>query len=159
VWLWPAVQSAFDSPGNAWQGEPFIFSSLTEDLMSTATKAARGTKRTCQNSDCGARFYDLNRDPIICPHCEEKYVVAVASPSVAGADKGRRPAAKAPVYAAPDDVKPDDLPEGEEALVDIEAVEDAADGEADETFLEEEEDSGSDVSGIIGDSGESGDEQ
>jgi len=26
-----------------------------------------GTKRTCQN--CGARFYDLRRDPIVCPVC------------------------------------------------------------------------------------------
>ena len=26
-----------------------------------------GTKRTCQS--CGARFYDLQRDPIICPKC------------------------------------------------------------------------------------------
>ncbi|MGH6815363.1 MAG: FYDLN acid domain-containing protein, partial [Hyphomicrobiaceae bacterium] len=29
-----------------------------------ATKAERGTKRTCQNAECGSRFYDLNRDPI-----------------------------------------------------------------------------------------------
>lgn len=35
-----------------------------------SSKAARGTKRTCQ--DCGARFYDLNRDPIICPICSSE---------------------------------------------------------------------------------------
>ena len=28
-----------------------------------STKAERGTKRTCQNPECGSRFYDLNRDP------------------------------------------------------------------------------------------------
>ena len=28
-----------------------------------ALKLERGTKRTCQNPDCGERFYDLNRDP------------------------------------------------------------------------------------------------
>lgn len=27
-----------------------------------------GAKRTCQN--CGARFYDLKRDPIVCPKCD-----------------------------------------------------------------------------------------
>ncbi len=26
-----------------------------------------GFKRLCQG--CGARFYDLKRDPIVCPHC------------------------------------------------------------------------------------------
>jgi Protein of unknown function (FYDLN_acid) len=26
-------------------------------------RALRGTKRTCQNTECEARFYDLNRDP------------------------------------------------------------------------------------------------
>lgn len=36
-----------------------------------SSKAARGTKRTCQG--CGARFYDLNRDPIICPICGAEY--------------------------------------------------------------------------------------
>ena len=31
-------------------------------------KAARGTKRVCQN--CGAKFYDLNRAPAVCPICQ-----------------------------------------------------------------------------------------
>lgn len=35
--------------------------------MQTA-RAARGTKRTC--TSCGERFYDLDRDPIVCPACE-----------------------------------------------------------------------------------------
>jgi uncharacterized protein (TIGR02300 family) len=30
-------------------------------------KAEWGTKRTCHT--CGARFYDLRRDPIVCPVC------------------------------------------------------------------------------------------
>jgi uncharacterized protein (TIGR02300 family) len=36
-----------------------------------SNKAARGTKRACQS--CGARFYDLNRDPIICPVCGAEF--------------------------------------------------------------------------------------
>ena len=30
-----------------------------------------GTKRTCQN--CGARFYDLMHDPIVCPLCHATF--------------------------------------------------------------------------------------
>ena len=44
--------------------------------MSTAhdrRKALRGTKRTCQA--CEARFYDLGRDPIICPRCGADYAL------------------------------------------------------------------------------------
>ena len=36
-------------------------------------KALRGTKRTCQA--CEARFYDLGRDPIICPRCGADYAL------------------------------------------------------------------------------------
>ncbi len=32
-----------------------------------SVRAVRGTKRTCIN--CGERFYDLDRDPIVCPAC------------------------------------------------------------------------------------------
>ena len=36
-------------------------------------KSERGTKRTCQSASCGSRFYDLNRDPIVCPICGTVY--------------------------------------------------------------------------------------
>src|SRR5262245_44359246 len=35
-------------------------------------KALRGTKRICHA--CAARFYDLAREPIICPSCGAHYV-------------------------------------------------------------------------------------
>src|SRR5262245_41673084 len=35
-------------------------------------KALRGTKRLCQA--CAARFYDLSREPIVCPSCGAHYV-------------------------------------------------------------------------------------
>ncbi len=37
-----------------------------------------GTKRECQS--CGARFYDLKRDPIVCPKCETVFVIEVPKP-------------------------------------------------------------------------------
>ena len=30
-------------------------------------KPELGSKRQCQN--CGAKFFDLNKDPIVCPKC------------------------------------------------------------------------------------------
>jgi uncharacterized protein (TIGR02300 family) len=39
--------------------------------MSARRKAMRGTKRTCQA--CEVRFYDLARNPIVCPMCGAHY--------------------------------------------------------------------------------------
>jgi len=33
----------------------------------------KGTKRLCQ--ECEVKFYDLNRDPIICPACGKEFIV------------------------------------------------------------------------------------
>lgn len=35
-------------------------------------KDKRGTKRQCE--ECGMKYYDLDRDPILCPGCQEPYV-------------------------------------------------------------------------------------
>ena len=40
-------------------------------------KPELGTKRLCAN--CGAKFYDLNKDPILCPKCETVFVPPVAA--------------------------------------------------------------------------------
>ncbi len=44
--------------------------------------ADRGTKRKCQA--CGAAYYDLNRNPILCPKCGARYehVAPVRAPKV-----------------------------------------------------------------------------
>ena len=129
--------------------------------MSTATKAARGTKRTCQNNECGARFYDLTRDPAECPICGTGYVPPAAlqmTAAAAAADKRSKPLVK-PDFELAADAKADDLPEGEEALADIEVAEEPGAVEADETFLEEEEDAGTDVTSIVGDGAEEPEEQ
>jgi uncharacterized protein (TIGR02300 family) len=117
-----------------------------------STKQARGTKRTCQSSSCGSRFYDLNRNPIICPICGSTY--AIASAPLVG-DAGTAAAIDpAKDFADTDALAPGDAPEAEAAeLADVEGAEEPVAAEEDETFLEEEEDSG-DVSGIIGVGGE-----
>lgn len=112
-----------------------------------ATADARGTKRTCQNDDCGARFYDLNRDPIICPICEAEYVIAHAPAGAVIADDVKpKEAKRAKPEADDDDTMSDD---GE--LADIEsddAIPDDDDDDSD-TFLEDEEDDDGNVTDII----------
>src|SRR5262252_6565606 len=71
----------------------------------TVAKPELGTKRLCTN--CGAKFYDLNKDPIVCPKCHTALEL-VAAP--------RRPEppprAQAPAAAAEEEVV---APETQEA--------------------------------------------
>ena len=72
-----------------------------------ATSKARGTKRTCQNATCGQRFYDLERNPILCPICGASYNIALTAAAIAAAaaeEKAARKAAKKPVFVEPEAV-------------------------------------------------------
>ncbi len=120
-----------------------------------ASKAQRGTKRTCQNGSCGARFYDLARDPIVCPVCSTVYVIAVTPTAAADAAAQRRPVKK-PEFVAPEAAEA--VNEGEDALADVEGAEEPIEAADDETFLEEEEDEGN-VSGILPGSQQEGEEE
>jgi uncharacterized protein (TIGR02300 family) len=113
-----------------------------------ATKQERGTKRTCQNSECGARFYDLNHSPIVCPICGSSYVIA-SSPTALAAVQQEEKVARKPKKEEFVDAEVAEPEVDEEALADVEADETVADDD-DETFLEEEEEDGGDVSNIIG---------
>ena len=118
-----------------------------------STKQARGTKRTCQSSDCGSRFYDLNRDPITCPMCGESYVIASA-PLMAEAI-AERPVEPVKDFADAGALAPGDAPEAAaEDIPDVEGTDEPVAAEEDETFLEEEEEDGGDVTAIIGGVGE-----
>lgn len=96
-----------------------------------------GTKRTC--TTCGARFYDMQRQPIICPKCgaeNDKDVGKVKR----GAAKGSRADAvkKVAVAKAPvDDLEEDDLLTADEDSDKDDLMEDASDlGEDDEDMAE-----------------------
>jgi uncharacterized protein (TIGR02300 family) len=122
-----------------------------------STKAERGTKRTCQNPACGSRFYDLNRDPVVCPICQTTYQLGASAATLAAAAPAAdaaasRKATRKPAFAGVESVKPDDVPEAEadDALAAIEGDEEPVAAEEDETFLEAEEEDGSDMSNIIG---------
>ena len=112
-----------------------------------STKAERGTKRTCQNPECGSRFYDLNRDPIACPICESVFKAdAAPAQAMAAAPAQEARAAKRPAPAEPEEA----MIEGDDALPAIEGDDEAVATEEDETFLEAEEEDGSDMTNIIG---------
>lgn len=121
-----------------------------------ATKAARGTKRTCQA--CETRFYDLNRSPITCPSCGAAYVkdTRESRRAVVQADEEEEvvvPAARVAAAAgagAGAVAASDDLPEivSIEDVPEIEGEDSEAEGEED-TFLEEEEGEGDDVGTLI----------
>ena len=122
-----------------------------------ANKAERGTKRTCQNTACGARFYDLNRDPIMCPKCSSVYSLPITAPGAGAAAEAARRARKPELV----ETVAGDAPEVEadEALVDVDAGDEEIVAGEEETFLEQEEDEGGDVSGIIGGGSAEGEEE
>jgi uncharacterized protein (TIGR02300 family) len=135
-------------------------------------KPELGTKRVCPS--CSTKYYDLNRDPITCPNCGVVFEPAArqraAAPVRAVAEPELEPDAQ--VEAAPGEAEEADvisLEEAEEEAVpdvgpepdeeedvgipedDAEGIEIEADIEAEdsETFLDEEEEAGDDVSGLL----------
>jgi uncharacterized protein (TIGR02300 family) len=128
-------------------------------------KPELGTKRLC--ASCGAKFYDLNKDPIHCPKCDTVYVVApVVTRAVRPEPVAPRPPVVAPVEEvvavepaevetvsleeadaeAQDAKKPAAAEPGAEEEVEIEGT---LDDDAD-TFIEEQEEEDADVTDIIG---------
>jgi uncharacterized protein (TIGR02300 family) len=128
-------------------------------------KPELGTKRLCGN--CGAKFYDLSKDPIICPKCHTVLELAAVS-------SRSRPDSAAARAAAP--VPEEETVAPETADAEFVSLEDAdaeaqgkktADGEAvegaedeveledesldDAAFIEEQEEGDEDVTDIIGD--------
>ena len=124
-------------------------------------KPELGSKRQCLS--CASKFYDLNKDPIICPKCGAVFQVTAV--------KARPEPVAAPRAVAPEPEQAEVEPVVADAevvsLEDVEAAENAKDipGDddveieetADDTFLEPEEESEDDVSGLI-DKGEDDEE-
>ena len=126
-------------------------------------KPELGTKRLC--AGCGAKFYDLNKDPITCPKCGTVFEVVTVAPRGRPEAAAAAAAARAPVQPAEPEVAetPDaEFVSLEEADAEAEGakkpVDDAAEvedveiegGEDDATFIEETEEEDTDVTEIIG---------
>jgi uncharacterized protein (TIGR02300 family) len=115
-----------------------------------STKAERGTKRTCQNPECGSRFYDLNRDPIVCPICKTVFEVAAPVEAVPAVTAPEARGVRRPAYPIETPVDVPITDEDEDALPALEGDDETEPGEEDETFLEPEEEDGADMENIIG---------
>jgi uncharacterized protein (TIGR02300 family) len=124
-------------------------------------KPELGTKRLC--ASCGAKFYDLNKTPITCPKCGAPFEVV---PVTTRPRPDQRAAARVPEVEA-EEVQEAELISLEEADAEAqgkkvpaaaegaEATEDAETEEtigedAEDTFIEQEEEEDTDVSEIIG---------
>ncbi len=114
-----------------------------------------GLKRQCMS--CGAKFYDLDKDPATCPKCGTIYQAIASSSRVAAPAL----AARAAAVPADDDEDADAEKGGPEivSLDEVEAAEDDADtttddgdadsADSDDTFLEEEDAGDDDVADLI----------
>ncbi|MES0403096.1 MAG: TIGR02300 family protein [Hyphomicrobium sp.] len=114
-----------------------------------ATKQNRGTKRTCQSSECGSHFYDLNRTPIACPICGAEYVVASA-PAPIIVVQPEEPAPPKPKKKEFAEAEADEEATTEEDTLDEVEADKTVGNDDDETFLVQEEEDGGDVSKILG---------
>ena len=63
-------------------------------------KPELGTKRLCGN--CGAKFYDLNKDPIVCPKCTTVMALAAIATTRARPEPARAAAAAEEEVVAPE---------------------------------------------------------
>ncbi|VAW20439.1 hypothetical protein MNBD_ALPHA11-640 [hydrothermal vent metagenome] len=120
----------------------------------------RGTKHQCLN--CGMKYYDLNRDPILCPGCQtplENPAVPEPTPSKAPDEEEKKPEDKnttesvevdpaAKVAGAEvvsfedaeaDTDDDDDDEKSADEIPDVEGVEDIG-GEVDNAFVESDDD-------------------
>ena len=101
----------------------------------------KGLKRICMS--CGARFYDLNRKPIICPNCAVEFTGEIK----VKARRGRLPAevADAPEEEVEDIAAVEVEAETEEVEADAETVsleeieEDPEDADDEAVLLDEED--------------------
>jgi len=84
-------------------------------------KPAWGMKRTCQG--CGAHFYDMQKDPIICPKCATVYDPDAVSRTRRGRSSSAapKPAPRAPVPEIAEAPGEAATPELEEAGLEIAA--------------------------------------
>ncbi len=119
----------------------------------SVAKPEWGTKRLCLN--CGARFYDLRRDPIVCPRCDTVFVPEPPARARRGATQAKATAAApeaveavAPVEAAEvveAVVADEDDPEIAELVVEAEIdVEVDSDDDEDDALIEDASELGED---------------
>ncbi len=117
------------------------------------SKPELGTKHQCQN--CGAKFFDLNKDPIVCPKCGTVFQGAAAARARPAAKAEEEEETEVATPAGIEVVSLDEVEAGEEKAAaepvvdDIDVEEEAEEDAADDPFLEEEEEDDDDVTNLI----------
>lgn len=103
-----------------------------------------GTKWLCQG--CGATFYDMRRNPIICPKCEVRHnPVAVSKPQRSrGGAKPSPPAPKPPLKPDENDVVEAAKGDEEDVLATGDDVAEAKDDADEEEVIEDASELGED---------------
>jgi uncharacterized protein (TIGR02300 family) len=111
-------------------------------------KPELGAKRQCQS--CGAKFFDLNKDPIVCPKCGTIFqgVSARAERASAKEDESEDETVSP---AGVELVSLDEVEASEEKAADpvVDDIDVEDDDSPDDAFLEEEEEDDDDVSNLI----------
>ncbi len=111
-------------------------------------KPELGAKRQCQA--CAAKFFDLNRDPIVCPKCGTVFQGATARAERVTAkdeESEEEPASAVGVeMVSLDEVEATEEKAADPVVDDIDVEDDEP---ADDAFLEEEEEDEDDVSSLI----------
>ncbi len=111
-------------------------------------KPELGAKRQCQN--CGAKFFDLNKDPIVCPKCGTIFQgVAVRAERASAKEDDSEEDVATP--AGVELVSLDEVEATEEKAADpvVDDIDVEDDDPVDDAFLEEEEEDEDDVSALI----------
>ena len=110
-------------------------------------KIELGSKRQCQN--CGAKFFDLNKDPIVCPKCGTVFQGAARVQRAAPKDEEEEEEALAPAGVEMVPLEEADAGEDKVAAVADDDIEVEDDEAVEDTFLEEEEEDDDDVAALI----------
>ncbi len=108
-------------------------------------KLELGNKRTCQQ--CGTKFFDLNKNPVVCPKCGAVQQTAARASRAAAVEKDEEEPEAGVELVSLDEVESEEAALETVAGDDVEIEDEGADD--DDTFLEEEEEDSDDVSGLI----------
>ena len=108
-------------------------------------------KRHCMN--CGAKFYDLSKNPIVCPKCATVFQAAaptrIAAPVAAARPRPEEEPeveAAGPELVSLEEVAAEEAEKDPAIADDIEVAEDVG---TEDTFLETDEEGEDDVAGLI----------
>ncbi|MES0870087.1 TIGR02300 family protein [Pseudovibrio denitrificans] len=111
-----------------------------------------GTKRLC--AACGAKYYDLNRDPIICPKCGDMFDLGMTAKTAKAVKAVQKEEAEdalvkddaelVSLEEADAEAAGEDIPD-----LDEDGISDDIGGDDSDVFLDDEDDEDASVPGIV----------